>query len=343
MAGRESYNKKADVWSLGCSFYEIMILSLDYTLYIDLFLNENFYKKIEQKITENYSKKYSKLVIELLQKDPEMRPSSEELLNKIEHFDDYYNDEDEIEKLKNENCFNMELLEKVSFLKNASKELIQSLVSTLKPKLFKKGENIIKFGDDGECMYFINKGICTVTSGDGKQIFNVLLEGSFFGEYAILYPLKRTANVIASSSCDLFELSKNNFHKILGEFPEFELGIRKFGLGLILKKLQFFQNFDENFLDELTTYFTPRSFLTTDIVFEKDEEGDLIYFVYNGNTAIMNEDGTIQKIYQIGDQFGTEILQETTYKQTVISLTCSDVIEISTENYKKILSKMEMN
>eukprot|EP01080_Neovahlkampfia_damariscottae_P004000 gene4000-7256_t len=339
MAGRETYNKKADIWSLGCSFYEMMILSLDYTLYIDLFLNEDFYKNIEQKITKNYSKKYSKLIIELLQKNPEKRPSSEELLKKIENFDDHYNDDEEIEKLKNEDCFDMELLEKVSFLKNASKELIQSLVSALKPKLFKKGENIIKFGDEGNCMYFINKGICTVTSGDGKQVFNVLSEGSFFGEYAILYPLKRTANVMASCSCDLFELSKNDFHIILKEFPEFELGIRRFGLGLILKRIMFFQSFSEEDLDEFATYFTPRSFLTTDIVIEKEQKGDLIYFVYNGNAAIMNEEGMIQKIYHNGDEFGSEILTESRYNESVISLTCLDVIEISTDDYKKITAK----
>jgi CRP-like cAMP-binding protein len=339
MAGRETYNKKADIWSLGCSFYEMMILQLDRVMYVDLFLNENFYKTIEERITKKYPKKFSNLIIHLLQKDPEKRPSSEELLKKLENFDSLNDFQDEV-ILKNENCFNFELLDKVSFLKNASKELTMNLVESLKPRLFKKGEMIIKFGDEGESMFFINKGVCNVTSGDGKQLFNVLSEGSFFGEYAILYPLKRTANVIANSSCDLFELSKSDFHKILMKFPEFEAGIRKFGLGLILNKIPSFKSFSEEFLEELTNVFTPKSFLTTDLVLEKGEVADRIYFVYNGCAAVMNE-GSLLKVYQIGDYFGVETLKESKYLNNVIALTCLDLIEMTGQDYQKILQRNE--
>jgi signal-transduction protein with cAMP-binding, CBS, and nucleotidyltransferase domain len=76
--------------------------------------------------------------------------------------------------------FYREVIHKVSFLANASESLIKILVRLLKPQVFAPGEYIIRFGDIGKEMYFINKGVVMVCSDDGK-IFNVLTDGSFFG------------------------------------------------------------------------------------------------------------------------------------------------------------------
>jgi signal-transduction protein with cAMP-binding, CBS, and nucleotidyltransferase domain len=43
-------------------------------------------------------------------------------------------------------------------------------------------------------MYFINRGVVVVCSEDGKTIYNILSDGSFFGEYALLFSQKRTAS-----------------------------------------------------------------------------------------------------------------------------------------------------
>lgn len=69
---------------------------------------------------------------------------------------------------------NKEVLEKVPFFKDASENFINVLVRLLKPQVCAPGEFIIKYGDIGREMYFINKGVVVVCSEDGKSIFNVL-------------------------------------------------------------------------------------------------------------------------------------------------------------------------
>ena len=63
-------------------------------------------------------------------------------------------------------------------------------------------------------MYFINRGVVVVCSEDGKNIYNVLSDGSFFGEYALLFSQKRSASVKSATYCDLFVLTQEAFQTV---------------------------------------------------------------------------------------------------------------------------------
>ena len=70
-------------------------------------------------------------------------------------------------------------------------------------------------------MYFLVKGVVEVCSEDGKTVFKTLSDGSFFGELSLLFQQKRSASIRAVNHCDLFILTRKDFHTVLKKFPLF--------------------------------------------------------------------------------------------------------------------------
>lgn len=68
-------------------------------------------------------------------------------------------------------------------------------------------------------MFFIQSGVVEVVLDNGI-VATSLSDGAHFGEICLLTEDRRVANVIASTTTDLFSLSKENFHSLLEEFPD---------------------------------------------------------------------------------------------------------------------------
>jgi len=121
---------------------------------------------------------------------------------------------------------NQPIIQKVSFLKNAGPELIEDLMSELKPRVFVPGEKIFKAGDSGDSLYFIQSGNVEIISREGKTLAN-LAEGAFFGEMALLSNSPRNATAQASQFCDIFALHRKSFDKVTLAYPEFRKHIEE--------------------------------------------------------------------------------------------------------------------
>lgn len=121
---------------------------------------------------------------------------------------------------------NRKVLLKVPFLKHASESFLNVLVRHLRPQVFGPSEYILRNGEVAKAMYFIKKGEVVVCSEDGNEIYDVLHAGGFFGELGILFNHKRLNSVRALTYCDLFELSQEDFKKVLNDFPAFEKMVR---------------------------------------------------------------------------------------------------------------------
>jgi hypothetical protein len=121
---------------------------------------------------------------------------------------------------------NQDIITKVPFFASCSQDFIRQLVSMLKPRVSIPGECVILQGSLGTEMFFLSSGQVEVLVNDERVI--VLSSGSFFGEYALLFPMKkRTATIRTLTYCDLFVLRKKDFERVLAAFPEFEALIRE--------------------------------------------------------------------------------------------------------------------
>jgi CRP-like cAMP-binding protein len=85
-------------------------------------------------------------------------------------------------------------------------------ICNLKPVLFLPDDYIIREGERGDSLYFINKGECDVTLRDSKtkeqNCIAILKDGVIFGEIALLTKLKRTATVVSKDFSNCAYLGK---------------------------------------------------------------------------------------------------------------------------------------
>lgn len=77
------------------------------------------------------------------------------------------------------------------FKEYKSENLIRKLAVVLESCIYLPGDFILYKGDMGEEMYFIAEGSVRQLSDDKQTINKSLHKGSFFGETAILFPIKR--------------------------------------------------------------------------------------------------------------------------------------------------------
>ncbi|PGG97922.1 hypothetical protein AJ79_09035 [Helicocarpus griseus UAMH5409] len=97
----------------------------------------------------------------------------------------------------------------------------------LRPQLNSTNDYILTEGDDAKAMYWLVRGAVAVTSRDGESVYAELKPGAFFGEIGVLMDRPRTATIIARTRCLLVVLTKEDFKKILPNFPEVERTIRE--------------------------------------------------------------------------------------------------------------------
>ena len=86
----------------------------------------------------------------------------------------------------------------------------------------KKGEVILREGEIGDRMYFIQSGQVEVsTEKEGGFVFLAKLKpGDFFGEVSVITGKPRTATVKAVTDVRLLEISKEEIQKVVKAYPE---------------------------------------------------------------------------------------------------------------------------
>lgn len=122
---------------------------------------------------------------------------------------------------------NQEILEKVPLFQGCDQSFIEEVVSKLRPQIVGPKEWIIRQGEVGHAMYFLSKGAVAIHNEGRKGIVATLIEGSYFGEVALLYTERRTASVRALKHCHLFVLNKEDLDELLHYYPEFAEQLHK--------------------------------------------------------------------------------------------------------------------
>ena len=111
-------------------------------------------------------------------------------------------------------------IQRVPLFRESEVSFLRHLSLVMRPLILLKGEYVVRKGDIGQEMFFIHRGKVDVVSEDGLNIFASMEQGSFFGEISLMNNCPRTASIRASTNCDLFILSKNDFDEVLLSFPK---------------------------------------------------------------------------------------------------------------------------
>ncbi len=96
-------------------------------------------------------------------------------------------------------------------------------------KNFKKNEMIFSEFEPGENFYFIHSGSVKIVKiiNNFEKNLDILNEGEFFGEMAILEDVPRSASAISNEDSVLLEFNKKNFHTLMAGNPQMSFMLLK--------------------------------------------------------------------------------------------------------------------
>ncbi len=103
-----------------------------------------------------------------------------------------------------------------------TREDLSELIEAAQTKQFGRGEALIEEGDEGDALYIVRSGSCTVSKkvGNSDVVIAYVPAGQFVGEMALLFHQTRSATVRATVPVDAVELDGALFRSLLDEKPK---------------------------------------------------------------------------------------------------------------------------
>ena len=175
---------------------------------------------------------------------------------------------------------------------NRSNEIIASIISALKLKIFEKDITLFKKGNEGSEFYIIKKGKILINTSYGDKY---LKDGETFGEIALIQNGKRTATAITIERCELFILNGITFREILKKINKIDLN-EKMDL---LKSCALFSSLEHNKLKAISNIMIKCTFKGGETIVYKNDVGDSIYIIKSGEVQCFDKDENSNKFTKI--------------------------------------------
>ncbi|MFD1694788.1 cyclic nucleotide-binding domain-containing protein [Roseibium aestuarii] len=123
----------------------------------------------------------------------------------------------------------VEVLRKVPLFRGIDETKLRLLAFISDRMEFQEGERLCTQGEEGDSAFIILRGAADVLveTPDGERKVADVKENSIVGEIAILCDVPRTATLIASTRMDVLTVSKDDFLKLLKEFPDIALEVMR--------------------------------------------------------------------------------------------------------------------
>jgi len=122
----------------------------------------------------------------------------------------------------------LESLRKIPLFAQVGDDDLENIASHLIPRRFPRNATVVEEGLPGDYMYLIEEGRVKVTklSEDGREkILEMMGEGSFFGEMALLDQAPRCATVKTLTPARLLALSRHDFLSLLRRSPDLSMTV----------------------------------------------------------------------------------------------------------------------
>lgn len=112
----------------------------------------------------------------------------------------------------------VEFLRKVPLFEGLTSAQLRKLLAALKRVDFPGSTHIFREGDTGTSMFLITDGkvrISKMVPGIGEEALAILEKGQYFGEMSLIEDGPRSADAIAHTTCQLYELSRDKLEQVM--------------------------------------------------------------------------------------------------------------------------------
>ena len=193
-------------------------------------------------------------------------------------------------------------------LNNVDHDFLSKIIWSMDEKTFKSGETIIQQGDDGDCLYIIQRGKVGIfvdkedSDSDDQDALNinkdndieqltVLHDWNILGEIAMLTACKRTAHAIATSDVLLSFIKRDVFQKIysLHVKPSVRklLSNRKRMIGLsIFDDIPIFECLNDQIKGSLLDVMNIRVYADDEVLCHAGDESDEMFVLVSGTVIV---------------------------------------------------------
>ncbi|MUZ71755.1 cyclic nucleotide-binding domain-containing protein [Agrobacterium vitis] len=116
----------------------------------------------------------------------------------------------------------VEMLRRVPLFSQIAPAKLKLLAFASDRMTCREGQNLFRQGDVGDAAYVVLSGTADVlvNSDAGEIKVAEVQSNSIVGEIAILCDVSRTATVRAATRLEVLKISKENFLKLMSDFPE---------------------------------------------------------------------------------------------------------------------------
>ena len=187
----------------------------------------------------------------------------------------------------------------MAFFKKCSSVEQSFFIVNLKPVLFLPEDYIIREGERGDSLYFINKGEVEVSLKDDNgadNLIGILKDGVVFGEISLLTKLKRTATAISTdySNCAYLEkedvdLVQENFPHIAKQFKDKikdyrdeKMNFRK----LMIRNIHYLKELNDNIINEIICNLSVKRYAKGATILKSGDVSNRLMFLRQGEIDI---------------------------------------------------------
>ncbi len=189
-----------------------------------------------------------------------------------------------------------------------------ALMDYLFPVEAPKGKVLMQQGEYGNEFFLISEGRVVLTRRvDGEEeVLAELGPGQFFGEIALLTPLRRTATVTCLEDCQLLRLTREDLRNVVQSHPNVDTELRRFVYqrliqNLLLTSLLFFALSTEDRVS-LVEFFSVLEGKSGVVLVREDQPSDALYLIAGGTAELLKRKGSEGEVsvqhLGVGDFFG---------------------------------------
>lgn len=177
----------------------------------------------------------------------------------------------------------------VLFEHDTQEEILQ-IIDVFKPREYKKGEVVIKQGDEGSEFYVVESGELSIhvtvkgeDKGEGGESSQVKVgeysKGSAFGELALIFGSPRAATITATSDCKLWSIERMAYRSVISQL-RYEQHVEKNAFlrtCVVSDGRPFFEIFDASQIEDLTIATKVDFYEEGAVILREGEMGDTFY------------------------------------------------------------------